>query len=342
MAVSEGVLLGLGNPLLDISTTCDKDFLEKYGLKPNDAILAEEKHHKMYTEMVEKFDVEYIAGGATQNTIRVAQWILGVPNATSYFGCVGKDKFGDTLKAKAEEAGVRVHYQYDEKEPTGTCAVLLTGHDRSLCAYLAAANCYNKDHLVLPENWEFVKAAKVIYVGGFHLTVAPPAIQALGQHAFEENKTFCLNLSAPFLCQFFKEPMMAAMPYVDVLFGNETEAATFSKEQNFETENVKEIALKMCSLPKKNDKKSRIVVITQGTDPVLVAKDGNVTEYEINKIPAKDIEDTNGAGDAFAGGFLAQLVQGKPIEECVRCGNYAANYIIKQSGVKTPDKCDFK
>ena len=31
-----------------------------------------------------------------------------------------------------------------------------------------------------------------------------------------------MNLSAPFLCQFFKEPMMNAMPYVDLLFGNES------------------------------------------------------------------------------------------------------------------------
>jgi len=31
-----------------------------------------------------------------------------------------------------------------------------------------------------------------------------------------------MNLSAPFLSQFFKEPMMETMPYVDILFGNET------------------------------------------------------------------------------------------------------------------------
>ena len=35
--------------------------------------------------------VDYIAGGATQNSIRVAQWILGKPNVTSYMGCVGAD-----------------------------------------------------------------------------------------------------------------------------------------------------------------------------------------------------------------------------------------------------------
>ena len=31
-----------------------------------------------------------------------------------------------------------------------------------------------------------------------------------------------MNLSAPFLPQFFKEPMMDAMPYVDIIFGNES------------------------------------------------------------------------------------------------------------------------
>uniref|UniRef100_A0A3B3ZSU1 Adenosine kinase n=1 Tax=Periophthalmus magnuspinnatus TaxID=409849 RepID=A0A3B3ZSU1_9GOBI len=42
---SENTLFGMGNPLLDISAVVDKDFLDKYGLKPNDQILAED-HHK--------------------------------------------------------------------------------------------------------------------------------------------------------------------------------------------------------------------------------------------------------------------------------------------------------
>lgn len=46
--VSKGVVeysvVGLGNPLLDIVIQVDKNILIKYGLKENDAILAEEKH----------------------------------------------------------------------------------------------------------------------------------------------------------------------------------------------------------------------------------------------------------------------------------------------------------
>ena len=47
-------------------------------------------------------------------------------------------------------------------------------------------------------------------------------------------------------------------------------------------------------------------------------------------------------GDAFVGGFLSQLVQEKPIEDCVRAGTYAANVIIQRSGCTYPEKPDFK
>jgi adenosine kinase len=69
------MVVGLGNPLLDISANVDADFLSKYGMKPNNAILAEEKHKPLYDEMVQKYNVEYIPGGATQNALRVAQVI---------------------------------------------------------------------------------------------------------------------------------------------------------------------------------------------------------------------------------------------------------------------------
>jgi adenosine kinase len=53
---------------------------------------------------------------------------------------------------------------------------------------------------------------------------------------------------------------------------------------------------------------------------------------------APQIVDTNGAGDAFVGGFLAQLSKKKSIEECVKCGNWAATEIIQRSGCTFPDK----
>ena len=40
-------------------------------------------------------------------------------------------------------------------------------------------------------------------------------------------------------------------------------------------------------------------------------------------------------------GFLAQMVLGKSIEECVRCGTYIGNIIVQQPGFTLPGKSNF-
>lgn len=137
---------------------------------------------------------------------------------------------------------------------------------------------------------------------GFFLTVSPETIQMVAKHAYENDKMFIMNLSAPFVCEFFQKPMLAAFPYVDILFGNETEAEAFAKANNLNTTDRKQIALKISEMEKINVKRKRIVVITQGAEAVLLAKDGTVTEYPVIKLPEEKIVDTNAAGDAFVGG----------------------------------------
>ncbi|XP_017319225.1 adenosine kinase isoform X3 [Ictalurus punctatus] len=340
----QNALFGMGNPLLDMCAVVDKDFLDKYGLKPNDQILAEEKHKEMFEEIVKKFKVEYHAGGATQNSVKIAQWMIQEPHkVATFFGCIGKDEFGKILKQKAEECHVDAHYYEQSEEPTGTCAACITGDNRSLVANLAAANCYKKDkHLDLEENWKLVEKAKVYYIAGFFLTVSLESILKVAKHASENNKLFSLNLSAPFISEFFKDSLMKVMPYVDILFGNETEAVTFAREQGFETEDIEEIARKTQSLPKENKKRQRIVVFTQGMKATVMAKDDeNPEKFPVIEIDQKDIVDTNGAGDAFVGGFLSELVQDKPLERCIHAGHYAANVIIRHSGCTFPEKPDF-
>ncbi|XP_073857849.1 adenosine kinase isoform X14 [Macaca fascicularis] len=165
-ALRENILFGMGNPLLDISAVVDKDFLDKYSLKPNDQILAEDKHKELFDELVKKFKVEYHAGGSTQNSIKVAQWMIQQPHkAATFFGCIGIDKFGEILKRKAAEAHVDAHYYEQNEQPTGTCAACITGDNRSLVANLAAANCYKKEkHLDLEKNWMLVEKARVCYI----------------------------------------------------------------------------------------------------------------------------------------------------------------------------------
>ncbi|XP_048964770.1 adenosine kinase isoform X6 [Canis lupus dingo] len=321
-------------------------FLEhagRYIQNTNGRIGLTEPKGPRFDELVKKFKVEYHAGGSTQNSIKVAQWMIQQPyKAATFFGCIGTDTFGEILKKKAAEAHVDAHYYEQNEQTTGTCAVCITGSNRSLVANLAAANCYKKEkHLDMDKNWTLVEKARVYYIAGFFLTVSPESVLKVANHASENNRIFTLNLSAPFISQFYKESLMKVMPYIDILFGNETEAATFAREQGFETEDIKEIARKTQALPKVNQKRQRIVIFTQGREDTIMATESEVTAFAVLDQDQKEIVDTNGAGDAFVGGFLSQLVSDKPLTECIRAGHYAASVIIRRTGCTFPEKPDF-
>lgn len=113
-------------------------------------------------------------------------------NSVVYIGCVGKDKYADLLKEACTKAGVKTQYRVDDVQPTGKCGVIITGHNRSMCTHLAAANEYKLEHLKLPEIWSQVEKAQVYYVGGYHLTVSVPAILALAEEAASTNKVCVL------------------------------------------------------------------------------------------------------------------------------------------------------
>merc|ERR1719265_3122908 len=285
--------------------------------------------------------VQYIAGGATQNSIRVAQWMLQEAGATAYMGCVGKDKNADVMKAECEKAGVQALYMVDQATPTGTCACCILGKERSLCTNLHAANNYKETHLQEAANWAIASGAKVIYSAGFFITVSPPSIKLASLEAAKNGNLYCMNLSAPFIMQVppFKAVLDETMPYIDFLFGNETEAQTWAETEGWETKDVAFIATRLSLIPSAKGK-HRHVVITQGADATIVAHRGHVTTYPIIAIAKEKIVDTNGAGDAYVGGFLAGLVKGHPIEKCHSAGAYAANLIIQQSGCFCPGKPD--
>ena len=144
-------------------------------------------------------------------------------------------------------------------------------------------------------------------------------------------------IAAPFLPKFFGEAMGRVLPYADFVFGNESEALAYGEANGFPTATVEEVALKIAALPKASGTRARVVVITQGADPVVVANGGTITLFPNTPIPKEEMIDFNGAGDAFVGGFISRLVEGESIAECVNCGQWAARQIIKRSGCTFPE-----
>lgn len=94
-------------------------------------------------------------------------------------------------------------------------------------------------------------------------------------------------------------------------------------------------------MPKKNTQRQRTVVFTQGTDPTIAVSAGasgevDVKDVPVHAIPEDKIYDTNGAGDAFAGGFVAGIVQGKSLETAIDMGQWLAKLGIQELGPSYP------
>ena len=99
---------------------------------------------------------------------RLARWIFSYRFLWLFnlLSDLGNDKSCDTLEKVSEEAGMVVKYQKSSQHPTGKCAVLITGQDRSLVTKLDAANHFTPAHFEDKANWALVESAKIYYSSG--------------------------------------------------------------------------------------------------------------------------------------------------------------------------------
>jgi len=128
-------------------------------------------------------------------------------------------------------------------------------------------------------------------------------------------------------------------------FSNEDEADKWAEINALEDKSRQGVAKSLVTFKKANAKRGRVAIVTQGADPVIVARQVGdevvLEEYPIEPIAAEQLVDTNGAGDSFVGGFLSQLAQGKDLATCVKAGIYLSREVVQQSGCKMPAQMTF-
>lgn len=196
---------------------------------------------------------------------------------------------------------------------------------------------------------EQLAKAKIIYTTGFFITSNVEALMTVAKYATANDVPMGFNLSAVFLLQFELTNVMAALEHADYVFANEDEAMEFGKTQGMDMDKFEftEVAKIIAKLKKTKQNCPRYAIVTHGAEPVIVAKympgeeTVEVKEYPITALTKDQIVDTNGAGDAFVGGFMAMLAQGKDIETCAKAGIYLSREVVQRSGCSFPEKMEF-
>jgi adenosine kinase len=155
----------------------------------------------------------------------------------------------------------------------------------------------------------YIDKAKILYTTSFFFVSKDAALKFVS-YIMSIGKPLAFNLAAPFIILQYTEAVNQVISCSDYLFCNEHEAKAFALANKIEYNTLKDVAEIMAKWPKANPLRERVVVITQGHDPVIVcvAHQGEVKlakEYAVPSIPMDSIVDTDGAGDSFVGGFLA-------------------------------------
>lgn len=77
------------------------------------------------------------------------------------------------------------------------------------------------------------------------------------------------------------------------------------------------------------------MIFTQGPHSTIVVtskEPDSPKVFAVNALKDEEIVDTNGAGDAFAGGVLGALVAGKSLDESIEAGHKMGAMCVGQVG----------
>jgi sugar/nucleoside kinase (ribokinase family) len=258
--------------------------------------------------------IELRPGGSAANT---AAWAARAGASAMFVGRVGDDDFGRHAVSTLRETSVATHVTVDPHEPTGLCLVLVGSDGERTMVPSAGANANLR-----PEDLPAVAAGDLWHVSGYVLF--EPGSRAAGLAALARARAGADRLSvdaassAP-LATLGAERFLGTVAATDILLANRDEAAVLT--DGLEPESA--AARLHESVP--------LVVIKDGARGVVVAADGTVRRYAGVPLTARD---STGAGDAFAGTFLAHVTAGGELADAVAAAADAAAEAVRHLGAR--------
>jgi ribokinase len=274
-------------------------------------VVATAERHPQVGETVAGQAVLYFPGGKGANQA-VAAARLGAP--TTLIGRLGRDTFGDELKAFLASQGVDLSFVRQTAEAhTGTAIITIANADNTIVVIPGANGLVSADDVVAP-----TLAKGDIAVSQFE--IPQPAITAFFQRAAATGATTILN-PAP-ASKFSRE----LLDLVDILVLNETELGLLAGLELRDSDDYIRFIAAAESLQARPD---RIICVTLGKRGVLALVGGELVIVPGHFVKAVD---TTGAGDCFVGALAAQLAQSASVRDALEYANKAASICVQRMG----------
>jgi sugar/nucleoside kinase (ribokinase family) len=305
----------VGSAIVDVLAHCDDALVAAHGLAKGTMTLVDhDRSAAIYDSMPAGIEV---SGGSAANT---AAGVASLGGTAAFVGKVRDDALGEIFTHDLRSTGVVYTTPPGTSGPPTARSLILVTPDaeRTMNTYLGVAGELGAADI----DEALVASARITYVEGYlvGLPSAEDALAAAVDAAHRAGRRVALTLSDPGWVAFQRDAFIALLPTVDVLLGNEAEALEITAEPDLEA------ALRALT------KTCPVVALTRGAAGAL-ASDGNET-VSVPAEPVDSVEDTTGAGDLFAAGFLLGLARERPLTDCLRLGALAAAEVISHTGAR--------
>jgi sugar/nucleoside kinase (ribokinase family) len=305
----------VGSAIVDVLAHVDDALVATHGLAKGTMTLVDlERSAAIYESMPPGVEV---SGGSAANT---AAGVASLGGAAAFIGKVRDDALGDIFAHDLRSTGVVYTTPPGTSGPPTARSLILVTPDaeRTMNTYLGVAG----ELAAADVDETLVASARITYVEGYlvGLPSAEGALTAAAGAAHRAGRRVALTLSDPFWVQLQRDAFTELLPSVDILLGNESEALEMTGETDVEAALV--ALTKTCP----------VVALTRGAAGA-VASDGRET-VSVAAEPVATVEDTTGAGDLFAAGFLLGLARKRPLADCLRLGALAAAEVISHTGAR--------
>jgi sugar/nucleoside kinase (ribokinase family) len=317
------MITALSHPLIDIIVSVPTEFLRKHNLNPGSYAIVGKAEQDALLDVCRTLPQSMSVGGSAANSAITAQ-TLGVPCAM--LGLMGDDALGQQAHQMLQARGVLTPLPLVSGARTGSCISFITPDgERTMRTFLGVVK--ELDHAHICE--QTLAQSSWLLVEGYFLTAGESNTRALHRSlsvAKSRGVKTAFTASAEFVVSAKKDEILqSVLPHTTMILANEEEALVLTNSSSTD-----EALRKLVSL-------APSVVVTCGKHGAIGVHEGKAW-----KIPActphAPIIDSTGAGDVFAGAFLAGLMQNAPVEVAARGAAQMASIVITQRGAHLPQE----
>lgn len=310
-------LVGVGSPIMDLLATVPEAFLHHVAGEKGGMVLVDSDEMHRILSLLEVAPAYSTGGSAANATFNAAR--LGL--RTSFIGKLGNDALAESYRRNFEAAGVDgTRFKHGDL-PNARCLALVTPDaQRTLRTCLAAAMTLSPAEISRAD----FAGCRHAHIEGY-LVFNQALADAVLAAARSAGCTVSLDLASFDVINVTRDWIFSQLHKgIDVVFANEDEIRALYQDQTSD----------YASLARRLAGHGVLAAVKMGRDGAWIA---NGTElHRVDPVVVSDAIDSNGAGDAWASGFLYGYLRGWPLPACGALGSLMGAETVRHLGPIIP------